>query len=147
MLYMWLCFSSSGNALVEHKSFLSLGQQAVSLRDSEDRIKALRRVTATAQILLAYSMVMTAVSQTVSRYVRSEYFELVNFWSPGLWFQESYYVFFLQCISVQPDLWFGIARSGRYSYPGSFNDSNSRGQGLYLFEQTAGCKGDGGDWT
>ncbi|XP_075899766.1 putative E3 ubiquitin-protein ligase HERC1 isoform X1 [Nelusetta ayraudi] len=55
-----------GNALVEQKTLLSLGQQAVSLRDSHDRLKALRRVTSTAQILLAYSMVMRALSQTAS---------------------------------------------------------------------------------
>lgn len=59
----------SGNALVEQKTLLSLGQQAVSLRDSHDRLKALRRVTSTAQILLAYSMVMRALSQTASRHV------------------------------------------------------------------------------
>ncbi|XP_023136650.2 probable E3 ubiquitin-protein ligase HERC1 isoform X3 [Amphiprion ocellaris] len=55
-----------GNALVEQKTSLSLGQQAVSLRDFHDRLKALRRVTSTAQILLAYSMVMRALSQTAS---------------------------------------------------------------------------------
>uniref|UniRef100_A0AAQ5YVK1 HECT-type E3 ubiquitin transferase n=1 Tax=Amphiprion ocellaris TaxID=80972 RepID=A0AAQ5YVK1_AMPOC len=54
------------NALVEQKTSLSLGQQAVSLRDFHDRLKALRRVTSTAQILLAYSMVMRALSQTAS---------------------------------------------------------------------------------
>lgn len=64
-----MCPSSLGNALVEQKSSLSLGQQAMSLRDSHDRLKALRRVTSTAQILLAYSMVMRALSQTASRYV------------------------------------------------------------------------------
>uniref|UniRef100_A0A8C4H0W8 HECT-type E3 ubiquitin transferase n=1 Tax=Dicentrarchus labrax TaxID=13489 RepID=A0A8C4H0W8_DICLA len=58
-------------SIVTHHSFiiktsLSLGQQAVSLRDSHDRLKALRRVTSTAQILLAYSMVMRALSQTAS---------------------------------------------------------------------------------
>ncbi|XP_034565879.1 probable E3 ubiquitin-protein ligase HERC1 isoform X2 [Notolabrus celidotus] len=55
-----------GYTLVEQKATLSLGQQAVSLRDSHDRLKALRRVTSTAQILLAYSMVMRALSQTAS---------------------------------------------------------------------------------
>uniref|UniRef100_A0A672ZRT2 HECT-type E3 ubiquitin transferase n=1 Tax=Sphaeramia orbicularis TaxID=375764 RepID=A0A672ZRT2_9TELE len=50
----------------EQKTSLSLGQQAVSLRDSHDRLKALRRVTSTAQILLAYSMVMKALSQAAS---------------------------------------------------------------------------------
>ncbi|KAM9841857.1 putative E3 ubiquitin-protein ligase HERC1 [Aulostomus maculatus] len=55
-----------GNALVEQKTSLSLGQQALSLRDAHDRLKALRRVTSTAQILLAYSMVMRALSQTAS---------------------------------------------------------------------------------
>ncbi|KAM9794366.1 putative E3 ubiquitin-protein ligase HERC1 isoform 3-T6 [Syngnathus typhle] len=53
-----------GDAVVEQKGSLSLGQQAMSLRDSHDRLKALRRVTSTAQILLAYSMVMRALSQT-----------------------------------------------------------------------------------
>lgn len=65
----YMCFPSLGNALVEQKTSLSLGQQAVSLRDSHDRLKALRRVTSTAQILLAYSMVMRALAQTASRYV------------------------------------------------------------------------------
>ncbi|XP_038130884.1 probable E3 ubiquitin-protein ligase HERC1 isoform X2 [Cyprinodon tularosa] len=51
---------------LDQKTSLSLGQQAVSLRDSHDRLKALRRVTSTAQILLAYSMVMRALSQTAS---------------------------------------------------------------------------------
>ncbi|XP_058472668.1 probable E3 ubiquitin-protein ligase HERC1 [Solea solea] len=55
-----------GNVLVEQKTCLSLGQQAVSLRDSQDRLRALRRVTSTAQILLAYNMVMRALSQTAS---------------------------------------------------------------------------------
>lgn len=67
---MLLCvFCSSGNSLVEHKTSLSLGQQAVSLKDTHDRVKALRRVTSTAQILLAYSMVMRALAHTASRYV------------------------------------------------------------------------------
>lgn len=52
---------------------MSLGQQALSLRDSHDRLKALRRVTSTAQILLAYNMVMRALSQTASRYIWPEY--------------------------------------------------------------------------
>uniref|UniRef100_A0A8C2HR54 E3 ubiquitin-protein ligase HERC1 n=1 Tax=Cyprinus carpio TaxID=7962 RepID=A0A8C2HR54_CYPCA len=43
---------------------LSLGEQAASLRESQERLLALRRVTSTAQILLAYSMVMRALSQT-----------------------------------------------------------------------------------
>ncbi|XP_072310878.1 probable E3 ubiquitin-protein ligase HERC1 isoform X3 [Eucyclogobius newberryi] len=50
----------------DQKNCLSLGQQAVSLRDSQDRVKALKRVTSTAQILLAYSMVMRALSQAAS---------------------------------------------------------------------------------
>uniref|UniRef100_A0A1A8FK92 HECT-type E3 ubiquitin transferase n=1 Tax=Nothobranchius korthausae TaxID=1143690 RepID=A0A1A8FK92_9TELE len=58
--------SAKTGALADHKTSLSLGQQAVSLRDSHDRLKALRRVTSTAQILLAYSMVMRALSQTAS---------------------------------------------------------------------------------
>ncbi|KAJ8402341.1 hypothetical protein AAFF_G00368300 [Aldrovandia affinis] len=45
---------------------LSLGEQAAALRDPGDRVLALKRVTATTQILLAYSMVMTALSQTSS---------------------------------------------------------------------------------
>ncbi|XP_043076943.1 probable E3 ubiquitin-protein ligase HERC1 [Puntigrus tetrazona] len=43
---------------------LSLGEQAASLREPQERLLALRRVTSTAQILLAYSMVMKALSQT-----------------------------------------------------------------------------------
>ncbi|KAM9306994.1 putative E3 ubiquitin-protein ligase HERC1 [Pholidichthys leucotaenia] len=70
LIYSLTCPSrtigSKGNALVEQKTSLSLGQQAVSLRDTHDRLKALRRVTSTAQILLAYSMVMRALSQTAS---------------------------------------------------------------------------------
>ncbi|XP_078812489.1 putative E3 ubiquitin-protein ligase HERC1 isoform X5 [Oryzias latipes] len=58
--------STKGNSLPEQKTLLSLGQQAVSLRDSHDRVKALRRVTSTAQILLAYSMVMKVLSQAAS---------------------------------------------------------------------------------
>ncbi|KAL4617326.1 putative E3 ubiquitin-protein ligase HERC1 [Arapaima gigas] len=42
---------------------LSLGEQAANLRDPQDRLQALKRVTTTAQILLAYSMVMNALSQ------------------------------------------------------------------------------------
>uniref|UniRef100_A0A6Q2WPS0 HECT-type E3 ubiquitin transferase n=1 Tax=Esox lucius TaxID=8010 RepID=A0A6Q2WPS0_ESOLU len=45
---------------------LSLGEQAALLRDPQDRLQALRRVTSTAQILLAYSMVMRVLSQTLS---------------------------------------------------------------------------------
>ncbi|XP_031681979.1 probable E3 ubiquitin-protein ligase HERC1 isoform X1 [Oncorhynchus kisutch] len=45
---------------------LTLGEQAASLRDPQDRLQALGRVTSTAQILLAYSMVMRALSQTSS---------------------------------------------------------------------------------
>ncbi|XP_051773057.1 probable E3 ubiquitin-protein ligase HERC1 isoform X4 [Ctenopharyngodon idella] len=45
---------------------LSLGEQAASLREPQERLLALRRVTSTAQILLAYGMVMRALSQTSS---------------------------------------------------------------------------------
>ena len=56
-----------GAASAEQKGPLSLGEQASLLRDPQDRLQALRRVTSTAQILLAYSMVMRALSQTSSR--------------------------------------------------------------------------------
>ncbi|XP_062334757.1 probable E3 ubiquitin-protein ligase HERC1 [Osmerus eperlanus] len=55
-----------GAASAEQKGPLSLGEQASLLRDPQDRLQALRRVTSTAQILLAYSMVMRALSQTSS---------------------------------------------------------------------------------
>lgn len=58
---------------------MSLGEQAASLRDPQDRLKALRRVTSTAQILLAYSMVMRALSQTTSRYAGAEHLFCCNF--------------------------------------------------------------------
>uniref|UniRef100_A0A8B9HD78 HECT-type E3 ubiquitin transferase n=1 Tax=Astyanax mexicanus TaxID=7994 RepID=A0A8B9HD78_ASTMX len=45
---------------------LSLGEQAASLREAQERLVALRRVTATAQILLGYSMVLRALSQISS---------------------------------------------------------------------------------
>ncbi|XP_076139905.1 putative E3 ubiquitin-protein ligase HERC1 isoform X8 [Alosa pseudoharengus] len=45
---------------------LSLGEQAASLRDAQERLQALRRVTSTAQILLAYSMVMRTLSQSTA---------------------------------------------------------------------------------
>ncbi|XP_028827463.1 probable E3 ubiquitin-protein ligase HERC1 isoform X1 [Denticeps clupeoides] len=45
---------------------LSLGEQAASLREPQERLQALKRVTATAQILLAYSMVMRTLSQSTS---------------------------------------------------------------------------------
>lgn len=85
---MLFLFSTPGNALVEQKTSLSLGQQAVSLRDSHDRLKALRRVTSTAQILLAYSMVMRALSQTASRYSSLEQnIALPCSFTSSLWFQ------------------------------------------------------------
>ncbi|XP_036385733.1 probable E3 ubiquitin-protein ligase HERC1 isoform X2 [Megalops cyprinoides] len=58
-----------GGTVTEQKGSpvpLSLGEQAAALRDPQDRLVALRRVTATTQILLAYSMVMKALSQTSS---------------------------------------------------------------------------------
>ncbi|CAN9504281.1 unnamed protein product [Ophioblennius macclurei] len=66
LVYTSVKGAAKGNALVEQRATLSLGRQAVSLRDTHDRLKALRRVTSTAQILLAYSMVMRALSQTTS---------------------------------------------------------------------------------
>ncbi|TRY98659.1 hypothetical protein DNTS_005902 [Danionella cerebrum] len=45
---------------------LSLGQQAASLREPQERLLALKRVTSTAQILLAYSVVIRALSHTSS---------------------------------------------------------------------------------
>ncbi|KAJ8338960.1 hypothetical protein SKAU_G00357460 [Synaphobranchus kaupii] len=58
-----------GEAGVEQKAPavpLTLGEQAAALRDPHDRLLALKRVTTTTQILLAYSMVMKALSQTSS---------------------------------------------------------------------------------
>lgn len=139
---MCLSFSLSGNLLVEQKTLLSLGQQAVSLRDSHDRLKALRRVTSTAQILLAYSMVMRALSQTASRYVCPEY-SLLTFFHHCMVIAVLVFCFPLQRVSVQPVEWARVAGSGRHSYFGTINDSSSRRQGSYLCGQTARCKGDG----
>lgn len=94
-----MCFPSPGNAVVEQKTSLSLGHQAVSLRDSHDRLKALRRVTSTAQILLAYSMVMRALSQTAFRYIWPVYQCIYSLYNhhppppPSMWFQESSFFF------------------------------------------------------
>nr|XP_014345328.1 PREDICTED: probable E3 ubiquitin-protein ligase HERC1 [Latimeria chalumnae] len=41
---------------------LTLGEQAASLRDPQDRLLALKRITAAAQVLLAHSMVIRALS-------------------------------------------------------------------------------------
>lgn len=67
---MCVCVLSSGAASSEQKGSsapLSLGEQAASLRDAQERLQALRRVTSTAQILLAYSMVMRTLSQSTAR--------------------------------------------------------------------------------
>ena len=136
-----MSMSSPGNALVEQKTFLSLGQQAVSLRDSHDRLKALRRVTSTAQILLAYSMVMRALSQTASRYVCPELYWHFCFHDISVISRVSLYLH-LQCISVQPVQRIRVSGSGRYPYPCSFNDTSCRGQGSYLCGQTTRCEGD-----
>lgn len=99
-----MCCSSIGNALVEHKTSLSLGQQAVSLRDSHDRLKALRRVTSTAQILLAYSMVMRALSQTASRYFCPDYslVDIYCFFQQFIGLSQVFLYLPLQRFSVQP---------------------------------------------
>ncbi|TSK72182.1 putative E3 ubiquitin-protein ligase HERC1 [Bagarius yarrelli] len=47
-------------------ALLSLGEQAASLTETQQRLEALRRITSTAQVLLGYSMVLTALSQTAS---------------------------------------------------------------------------------
>nr|XP_015195044.1 PREDICTED: probable E3 ubiquitin-protein ligase HERC1 isoform X5 [Lepisosteus oculatus] len=44
-------------------SQVSLGEQAASLRDPQDRLLALKRVTCATQVLLAHSMVMKALSR------------------------------------------------------------------------------------
>lgn len=141
---MWF-LSLAGNALVEQKTSLSLGQQAVSLRDSHDRLKALRRVTSTAQILLAYSMVMRALSQTASRYstFNSNMPLLVHF--PHPFTAVSGVLIYLppQCVSVQPLQRIRVLGSGRYPHLGAPDDSSSRGQGTYLCGQTGRWEGAG----
>ena len=71
MLYgVCVCVCLAGAASSEQKGStapLSLGEQAASLRDAQERLQALRRVTSTAQILLAYSMVMRTLSQSTAR--------------------------------------------------------------------------------
>jgi len=62
-----LCLGVVSTELKSSSVPLSLGEQAASLREPQERLLALRRVTSTAQILLAYSMVMRALSQTYSR--------------------------------------------------------------------------------
>lgn len=62
-----LCVGIVSTELKSSSVPLSLGEQAASLREPQERLLALRRVTSTAQILLAYSMVMRALSQTSSR--------------------------------------------------------------------------------
>lgn len=64
-----LCVGVVSTELKSSSVPLSLGEQAASLREPQERLLALRRVTSTAQILLAYSMVMRALSQTSTRYL------------------------------------------------------------------------------
>lgn len=47
---------------------VTLGEQAAALQNPHDRVMALRRVTAAAQVLLARTMVMRALSLLSVRY-------------------------------------------------------------------------------
>uniref|UniRef100_A0A9J8D3K3 HECT-type E3 ubiquitin transferase n=1 Tax=Cyprinus carpio carpio TaxID=630221 RepID=A0A9J8D3K3_CYPCA len=61
---LFLCVGVVSTELKSSSVPLSLGEQAASLREPQERLLALRRVTSTAQILLAYSIVIRALSQT-----------------------------------------------------------------------------------
>lgn len=50
---------------------VTLGEQAAALQNPHDRVMALRRVTAAAQVLLARTMVMRALSLLSVRWVSS----------------------------------------------------------------------------
>ncbi|KAF7696652.1 hypothetical protein HF521_005070 [Silurus meridionalis] len=60
------CQGVTSTELKPAVALLSLGEQATSLTEAQQRLEALRRVTSTAQVLLGYSMVLTALSQTAS---------------------------------------------------------------------------------
>lgn len=61
-----VCVGVTSTELKPAVALLSLGEQAMSLTEAQQRLEALRRVTSTAQVLLGYSMVLTALSQTAS---------------------------------------------------------------------------------
>ena len=50
---------------------VTLGEQAAAIQNPHDRVMALRRVTAAAQVLLARTMVMRALSLLSVRYTSS----------------------------------------------------------------------------
>lgn len=58
-----LCFSGCHGSVEKSSSGrITLGEQAAALANPHDRVVALRRVTAAAQVLLARTMVMRALS-------------------------------------------------------------------------------------
>lgn len=67
------CVSSGCQTSVDKSSSgrVTLGEQAAALQNPHDRVMALRRVTAAAQVLLARTMVMRALSLLSVRWVSS----------------------------------------------------------------------------
>lgn len=67
---MCVCVSAGCQTSVDKSSSgrVTLGEQAAALQHPHDRIMALRRVTAAAQVLLARTMVMRALSLLSVRY-------------------------------------------------------------------------------
>lgn len=62
--YQCVCWCSGCQTSVDKSSSgrVTLGEQAAALQNPHDRVMALRRVTAAAQVLLARTMVMRALS-------------------------------------------------------------------------------------
>lgn len=66
------CFQGCHGSIEKSSSGrITLGEQAAALVNPHDRVMALRRVTAAAQVLLARTMVMRALSLLSVRFVAS----------------------------------------------------------------------------
>lgn len=67
------CYFQGCHGSIEKSSSgrITLGEQAAALVNPHDRVMALRRVTAAAQVLLARTMVMRALSLLSVRFVAS----------------------------------------------------------------------------
>ena len=65
-----MCFPGCQGAVENSSSGrVTLGEQAAALENPHDRVMALRRVTSAAQVLLARTMVMRALSLLSVRWV------------------------------------------------------------------------------
>ena len=71
--FLCVCVSGCQGSVEKNSSGrVTLGEQAAAIQNPHDRVMALRRVTAAAQVLLARTMVMRALSLLSVRYTSSK---------------------------------------------------------------------------